>query len=324
MKFDIYKREREKNYYISLLSFPFVPPLACRNTDNTQQNPNNHISTTDTENSVKNIIINDNFVKKLFEIYSDDNCLSNFLLFEKSVDFFSKFGIIKNDNDISLEDYFEIFINYGNFGLSIPFIKNDYNILHNIFNPTLSSIVLLIKSGKTCKNKIKINTGFFQNNITLTNLADDILRIEFNESNPYYFRETIESKLKLFNNFLGKKNLQLSDIIKKGSHFSILWTSTNHSIIETSFLSFYTFDFNYIGSLIIKRDDSQWLSCLNSCNNCNNIRDFKNEYMEKTKIIENYIQTYNKSSLNIKNKENISNKYFANDYLKYLAHKVEE
>ena len=158
MKFDIYQREREKNYYISLLSFPFVPPLACRNTDNTQQNPNNHISTTDTENSVKNIIINDNFVKKLFEIYSDDNCLSNFLLFEKSVDFFSKFGIIKNDNDISLEEYFEIFINYGNFGLSIPFIKNDYNILHNIFNPTLSSIVLLIKSGKTYKNKIKINT----------------------------------------------------------------------------------------------------------------------------------------------------------------------
>ena len=64
MKFDIYQREREKNYYISLLSFPFVPPLACRNTDNTQQNPNNHISTTDTENSVKNIIntiININF-----------------------------------------------------------------------------------------------------------------------------------------------------------------------------------------------------------------------------------------------------------------------
>ena len=46
--------------------------------------------------------------------------------------------------------------------------------------------------------------------------------------------------------------------------------------------------------------------------------------MEKAKIIENYIQTYNKSSLNIKNKENISNKYFANDYLKYLAYKVEE
>ena len=53
MKFDIYQREREKNYYISLLSFPFVPPLACRNTDNTQQNPNNQISTTDTEKVIE-------------------------------------------------------------------------------------------------------------------------------------------------------------------------------------------------------------------------------------------------------------------------------
>ena len=76
MKFDIYQREREKNYNISLLSFLFVPPLACRNTDNTQQNPNNHISTTDTDNSVKNIIIND----KSYSITLEDNDTVNDLI----------------------------------------------------------------------------------------------------------------------------------------------------------------------------------------------------------------------------------------------------
>ena len=97
----------------------------------------NDISTTDTDLSLKNNLFNifekkeseshvflknsGEFVNELFNIYGEENCLCNYLLFEKNVN-------IKNDIDkemkkISLSDYFECFNKAGILSINIPFLE---------------------------------------------------------------------------------------------------------------------------------------------------------------------------------------------------------
>lgn len=296
-----------------------------------KQITNNQLSTTDTENSLKNFIaqpkeaeikscinisIKDKFIKTLFDIYNEDNCLCNFLLFEKSVDFFNKYNKIKNIKRLFLNDYFDTFIEYGIMGMNIPFINNTNTLSHNVFIPTLSSMIILIKPNKIIKYKSYTNTMFAQKNLTFSNLSNDIIKIEFNETNPYYYRDTIDIKLNMINKLLGKKKIKLDDIIKKGSYFSVLWTSASGiNIVNTSFLSFYSFDFNYIGSLVMKKDDYNWLSCITIHNGC---KDFKNEYINKAKTIENFIQSCNETNLKNIIKQNINKYYFAYDVIRYF------
>lgn len=329
---DIFHLElgRENDFYKSSRSLPspfIIPNLLF----SPKQIMNNQLSTTDTDNSLKNFIvesketeiktclnitIKDKFIKKLFDVYSEDNCLCNFLLFEKSVDLFNRYNNIKNIKRLFLNDYFDIFIEYGITGINIPFIKNADNLSHNVFIPTLSSMIILIKPNKIIKYKSYINTMFAQNNLTFSNLSNDIIKIEFNETNPYYFRDNIDIKLNKILKLLGKKKIKLDDIINKGSYLSVLWTSASGiNIVNTSFLSFYSFDFNYIGSLIIKKEEYNWLSCLSISNR---FKDFKNEYINKAKNIENFIHNCNETNLNNINKQNINTYYFAYDVIRYF------
>ena len=155
MKYNIFHFDFEKGNK----SFPLSisPPLSYQNILLNSPNhiTNNPLSTTDTDNSLKNFtdidikksnasVIKDKFVKLLFDVYSENSCLCNYLLFEKNVDVFSKFDNIKKIKRLNLNDYFGIFIQYENLGLNIPFINDDYNMIHNIFNPSLSSMILLI------------------------------------------------------------------------------------------------------------------------------------------------------------------------------------
>ena len=201
-------------------------------------------------------------------------------------------------------------------GINIPFITDKNTINYNVFSPTLSSMIILMKSNKIIKYKPYTNTMFAQNNLTFSNLTNGIEKIEFNETNPYYYRDNIYIKLNMINKILRKKKIKLEDIIKKGSYFSVLWISASGiNIVNTSFLSFYFFNFNYIGSLIMKKEDYNWLSCISIKNG---FKDFKNEYLKKAKFKENIILSCNE--INLKNlfKYNINNFYFANDILKYF------
>ena len=280
-----------------------------------QQLSNKHNGSTDIDNSFKNSIeeskddksslsishIDENSISELFKIYGKDNCLCNFLIFEENINFFSKFCDIEIKN-ITLDDYFESFIMAGLFGLNIPFISDNYLISNNIFNPTLSSMVLLIKSQKNNENKK------FKESISVTNIDKNIKKIEFNEKNPYYHRDTIDSKLKEIHKIIGKKKIKLNDIINKGSFFSILWTPADTNNVVSSFLSFYTFDFKYIGTLIIKINEYKWLSCISLGTNYMN---FKIEYLNKVQTILNYIN-------NSYNEDIVCGKFFSSDYERYF------
>jgi len=119
MKYNIFHFEREKGNKYNSFPLSFSQSLSFQNIllNSPKQITNNPLSTTDTDNSLKNFTdidvktsnvptIKDKFVKLLFDVYSKDNCLSNYLLFEKNVDIFSKFDSIKKLKRLSLDDYF--------------------------------------------------------------------------------------------------------------------------------------------------------------------------------------------------------------------------
>ena len=83
----------------------------------------NDITTTDTDLSLKNNIFNkfeqkedksyiiiknpDKFLNELFKIYSEENCLCNYMLFEKSINI--KIDLDKEMIKLTLLDYFDFF-----------------------------------------------------------------------------------------------------------------------------------------------------------------------------------------------------------------------
>ena len=127
----------------------------------------------------------------------------------------------------------------------------------------------------------KPDTDSVMSAIALSYLKNGPIKIEFKESNPYFNRSTIESKLESIHKLLNKEQILIDDIVQKGSYFSILWSGANYNNINTSFLSFYSLDFNYVGSLIMRKAVYKWLSCFSIGNN--NYKDFRNEYIEKIK-----------------------------------------
>ena len=278
----------------------------------------NDISTTDTDLSLKNNLFNifekkeseshvflknsDEFVNELFKIYGEENCLCNYLLFEKNVN-------IKNDIDkemkkISLSDYFECFNKAGILSINIPFLEKKGKIVHNIFNPTLSSMILMVKSNKIIdENMYK---KYLKKNFIVYSLPNNLIKIEFDEANPPYYRDTLDSKIKIIHKIIGKKRIALNDIIKEKSYFSILWTPADTYKINSSLLSFYSFDFKLIGSLIIKKNDKLWFTCFSNINN--NYKNFKKDYINKVNIIENFIKNYYQDKKTI----------LSNDYKHYI------
>ena len=84
------------------------------------------------------------YVNELFKAFGDKNTLCNFSLFEKNIDIDMKIdkSILKK---MTLKDYFECFNEASFLCLSIPFLDKKGNINYNIFNPTLSSMNLVIK-----------------------------------------------------------------------------------------------------------------------------------------------------------------------------------
>ena len=252
---------------------------------------------------------NNEFLNELFKAFGEKNSLCNFSLFEKNIDINMNFEkkLLKK---ITLNEYFDVFNEASILCLDIPFLDKKGNIGHNIFNPTLSSMNLLIKS-KYIKEE-KINKKYIKDNFSLINLSDDLIKIEFNESNPPYNRDIIEEKVNIVHKILGKKKILIDNIVKDNSYFSILWTPADTHKIKSSFLSYYTFDFKLIGTLIIKLDDFNWFTTF--CNDSNNFKDFKKEYLNKIKIVENFIKKCN----NMNDEDNLDFKLFSQDYKRFI------
>ena len=273
---------------------------------------NNSINHEKSKN-VENLIVlkkPNEFVKELFKAFGEKNSLCNFSLFEKNIDINMNLekNIIKK---MTLFEYFECFNEASFLCLNIPFLDKKGNMSQIVFNPTLSSMNLILKDKKI--NKENRNFNFLKDNFTVNTISDDLIKIEFDETNPPYNRDIIEIKIKIIHQILGQKKILLNNVIKDKSYFSILWTPANTYNIKSSFLSFYNFDFKLIGTLIIKIDEYTWFTTFCNGNN-NNYKDFKKEYMYKINIVENLI----KKCKNINDGDNSDNKIFSNDYKRFI------
>ena len=199
---------------------------------------------------------------------------------------------------ITLNEYFESFIEGSFQCLNIPFLDKKGNLSYNIFNPTLSSMNLVINKNK---NKIKnINQKYLEPNFSVDLSNDNLIKIEFDETNPPYNREIIEKKIKIIHKLLGVKDILLDDIDKEKSFFSILWTPADTYKIKSSF--------------IIKLDEYNWFTIFSNNTNYMGFKDFKSEYVNNVNEVENFM----KKSKGINDEEKLDRKLFSQDYKRFI------
>ena len=213
---------------------------------------------------------------------------------------------------ITLFEYFESFIEGSFLCLNIPFLDKKGNISYNVFNPTLSSMNLVINQ-KNIKKR-KINQKFLKDNFSLIFVNDDTLKIEFDETNPPYNRDIIEKKIKIIHKLLGTKKILLENIDKEKSFFSILWTPADTYRIKSSFLSVYTFDFKLVGTLIIKLEEYSWFTIFSNDSTFTNFKDFKTEYINNVNDVENFM----KKCKGLTDEEKLDRKLFSQDYKRFI------
>jgi hypothetical protein len=255
------------------------------------------------------MVSSNEFISELFKNFSEKNSLCNFSLFVKNVDIEMNLSE-NNKKNITFNEYLESFIEGSFLCLNIPFLDKKGNLSYNIFNPTLSSMNLIINKNK---KKYKINKKILENNFTI-DIQKDSIKIEFDETNPPYNREIIEKKIKVIHKLLGVKDILLDDIDKDKSFFSILWTPADTYKIKSSFLSVYTFDFKLVGTLIIKLDESHWFTIFSNNTNYIGFKDYKTEYLDNVNEVENFM----KKSKGINDEEKLDRKLFSHDYKRFI------
>ena len=271
---------------------------------------NNNYNYEKLKNSENRIILkkSNEFVNELFKAFGEKNSLCNFSLLEKNIDI--NMNVDKDTiKKITLQEYFECFNEASFLCLNIPYLDKKGNVSYNVFNPTLSSMNLILK-----KDKIKeenINKKYLKNNFTLNFISNELLKIEFDETNQPYNRDIIEAKINILHKILGQKNITLDNIIKDNSYFSILWTPADTYKIKSSFLSFYTFDFKLVGTVILRIDDYNWFTIF--CNDMNNYKDFKKEYLNKVNVVESFLKKCN----SINDDDNLELNLISYDYKKF-------
>jgi len=255
------------------------------------------------------MVSSNEFINELFKNFSEKNSLCNFSLFVKNVDIEMNLSE-NNKKNITFNEYLESFIEGSFLCLNIPFLDKKGNLSYNIFNPTLSSMNLIINKNK---KKYKINKKILENNFTI-DIQKDSIKIEFDETNPPYNREIIEKKIKVIHKLLGVKDILLEDIDKEKSFFSILWTPADTYKIKSSFLSVYTFDFKLVGTLIIKCEESNWFTIFSNNSNYIGFKNYKSEYVNTVNEVENFM----KKSKGINDEEKLDRKLFSQDYKRFI------
>ena len=268
----------------------------------------NDISSSETNISNKNIVFeqqdshitlksSNEFANELFKKFSKDNCLCNYLIFEKRVDIYEYINSLKNLNKkLNFSDYFDCFNKASVLSLEVPFIEKNGSVTNNFFSPTLSSMVLVVKKGKNEKESFYNKWG--QENFKITSLPNNLIKYEFYESNPPYNRDILDVKINNIYKSLGLKKLSLDKVIKDKSYFCLLWSPGDTSKNNSSFLSYYSFDFKLLGSLILKSNDNKWFTSFSY--NQNIYKDFKKDYLYNVNMIKNFIENYDVKDGHIK------------------------
>ena len=197
---------------------------------------------------------------------------------------------------ITLSDYFDCFNKVSVLSLDVPFIEKNGSITYNFFNPTLSSMVLTVKKGRN--ERYSFNDKWTsKENVKITYLPNNLIKYEFYESNPPYNRDILGIKMNNIYKSIGLKKLSLDKIIKDKSYFCLLWSPGDTNKNNSSFLSYYSFEFKLLGSLILKNNDNKWFTSFSY--NPNIYKDFKKDYLYNVNKIKNFLENFDVKDGNI-------------------------
>ena len=260
------------------------------------------------------INMNEELMRKLFEKYEQDKCISNYTIVKNMLDINMNFNPKVQNRLINskLTDFFDVFQNANQLYLNIPYVTKKGKLYINCFSPSLSSMILVLKANKKVQKEIKRNVKKFRGFTAETHEKNKkILKIEFEEIKPIYQRELLYNKISKIKRIIGETKLRNKNVLIKNSYFSILWSVANNLDIKSSFLAYYTFDFKLIGILILNLNYNHWMTPFSY--KLVNYHDYKIEY---EKNVENVKKMF--KDLPIDKEDDHCDKYFKYDYYNYL------
>ena len=257
---------------------------------------------------------NEELMRKLFEKYEQDKCISNYTIVKNMLDINMNFPQ-KVQNDLlntNLIDFFDIFQNANQLHLNIPYVTKKGKLYINCFSPSLSSMILVVKASKKVKKEIITNIKKFRGfTAEIQEKNKNIIKIEFEEIKPIYQRELLYKKISKIKKILGETKLSNKNILINNSYFCILWAVTNNSEIKSSFLAYYTFDFKLIGILIMNLNYNHWMTPFSY--KLSNYHDYKIEYEKNVENVKKMLK-----DLPIDKDKDHCDKYLKYDYYNYL------
>ena len=263
------------------------------------------------------INMNEELLRKLFEQFEEDKCISNYTIAKNMLDI--NMNLDSNKEKMLLKtkltDFFDIFHNPNKLWLNIPFIDSRGKLYMNCFSPTLSSMLLVIKKNKeikTCLKNIKLKCKKYRGfSYDTYDQNKKLFKIEFEEIKPLHNREILYKKIGKLKKIIGDAKIRNKDIMIKNSYFSVLWSVKNELNIKSSFLAYYSFDFKLIGILIINLDYNQWMAAFSY--KLTNYHDYKTDYEKNVANVKNMFK-----NLAIDKDDQHCDNYFKYDYYNYL------
>ena len=263
------------------------------------------------------INMNEELLRKLFEQFEEDKCISNYTIAKNMLDI--NMNLDSNKEKMLLKtkltDFFDIFHNPNKLWLNIPFIDSRGKLYMNCFSPTLSSMLLVIKKNKeikTCLKNIKLKCKKYRGfSYDIYDQNKKLFKIEFEEIKPLHNREILYKKIGKLKKIIGDTKIRNKDIMIKNSYFSVLWSVKNELNIKSSFLAYYSFDFKLVGILIINLDYNQWMTAFSY--KLTNYHDYKTDYEKNVANVKNMFK-----NLAIDKDDQHCDNYFKYDYYNYL------
>ena len=299
----MYGENNEQNYQIDINNNE-----QNININNNQNEENNIIKESTDKNTLKSLQLmqNNKFIQELFEKYHQDNCINNYTILRSKIDLNINIDLGKIKN-AKLTYFFDCFKDINHLSLDIPFITKKGKLQINEFNPTLSSMRLILQTSQKIAKKIKKNK---KDNFVIQTIKPNLLKIEYDEAKAPFERDILYKKVGEIEQIIGDSKIAFRHVLQEKSYFCVLWTSKNSKLINSSFLAYYSFKLKLVGVLIIKLDSEQWLSSFSY--NINNYKDYQNEYEKDKKNIEEYFK-----NLSLENGDFYQNFYTA-DYNRYI------
>lgn len=285
------------------------------NENNPDEEKNKINENSDKKATLKSFLLKENneFTEKIFEKYKQNNCISNYTILRNKIDLNIYVDMEKLKN-VKLLYFFDCFKDINHLSLDIPFITDKGRLLINEFNPTLSSMRLILKSSKKIARKIKKNK---KENFIIKTIKPNLLKIEYAEIKAPFERDILYKKIVEIEEILGDNKIAFKHVLQEKSYFCVLWTNKNTHIINTSFLAYYSFKLKLIGVLMIKLNSESWLSSFSY--NSNNYKDYQIEYDKDDK---NIIEYFNNLSLE---KGDYYQNFYTADYRSYiLSQKIKQ